>query len=77
MIFMSIIKIKFVFSLAAFEKEISMQLGFLSSFIPPKQISIQNQRKTIFCGTGDSFAAALLGEVFSDFKVKALDPLDI
>ena len=46
-------------------------------FVTPKQLSIQNQRKTIFCGTGDSFAAALLGEAFSDFKVKALDPLDV
>jgi fructoselysine-6-P-deglycase FrlB-like protein len=74
---MSIIKIKVVSTIAAFESEIMMQLEFLASFRPQKQLSIQNQRKIIFCGTGDSFAAAQLGEVFSNFKVKSLDPLDI
>lgn len=74
---MSIIKIKFVSTIAAFESEIMMQLEFLKHFEPSKQLSIQNQQKAIFCGTGDSFASAQLGEVFSDFRIKALDPLDI
>ena len=77
MIFMSIIKIKVVSTIAAFEREITMQLEFLSHFRPQKQLSVPLQRKIIFSGTGDSFAAALLGEVFSDSKAKALDPLDI
>ncbi|MDE1769512.1 MAG: sugar isomerase [Thaumarchaeota archaeon] len=64
-------------TISAFEQEIMMQLQFLEHFVPLKQLSIKNQKKTIFCGTGDSFASAQLGEVFSDFRVKALDPLDI
>ncbi|NIU02426.1 MAG: sugar isomerase, partial [Nitrosopumilaceae archaeon] len=32
---------------------------------------------TIFCGSGDSLAAAMLAEVFSGIRVKALDPLDL
>ena len=74
---MSIIKIKFVSTISAFEQEIMMQLRFLEHFVPAKQLSVQDQKKTIFCGTGDSFASAQLGEVFSDFRVKALDPLDL
>ena len=64
-------------TIAAYESEIMMQLEFLEHFQPQKQLSLQNQQKTIFCGTGDSFASAQLGEVFSDFRVKALDPLDL
>ena len=74
---MSIIKIKFVSTISAYESEIMMQLEFLEQFQSQKQISISEQQKTIFCGTGDSFASAQLGEVFSDFRVKALDPLDL
>jgi hypothetical protein len=74
---MSIIKIKFVYTISAYESEIMMQLEFLENFEPQKQLSIPDQQKTIFCGTGDSFASAQLAEVFSDFRVKALDPLDI
>jgi fructoselysine-6-P-deglycase FrlB-like protein len=74
---MSIIKIKFVSTISAYESEIMMQLEFLEHFEHQKQLSIQDQQKTIFCGTGDSFASAQLGEVFSDFRVKALDPLDL
>ena len=74
---MSIIKIKFVSTITAYESEIMMQLEFLEHFQPQKQLSLQDQQKTIFCGTGDSFASAQLGEVFSDFRVKALDPLDL
>lgn len=74
---MSIIKIKFVSTISAYESEIMMQLEFLEQFQPPKQLSVPEQQKTIFCGTGDSFASAQLAEVFSDFRVKALDPLDL
>ena len=74
---MSIIKIKFVSTIAAFESEIMMQLEFLKHFEPSKQLPRYDQKKAIFCGTGDSFASAQLGEVFSDFRVKALDPLDL
>ncbi len=74
---MSIIKIKFVYTISAYESEIMMQLEFLEHFQPQKPLSISDQQKAIFCGTGDSFASAQLAEVFSDFRVKALDPLDL
>ena len=64
-------------TIRAFEREILMQLEFLEHFVPSKKLSEETQKKTIFCGTGDSFASAQLGEVFSDFRVKALDPLDL
>lgn len=64
-------------TISALESEISMQIDFLEHFVPAKKLSIPKQKKTIFCGTGDSFVSAQLGEVFSDFKVKALDPLDL
>lgn len=77
MIFMSIIKIKFVSTISALESEIMMQLEFLKHFVPAKKLSLSKQKRSVFCGTGDSFVSAQLGEVFSDFRVKALDPLDL
>lgn len=64
-------------TIAAFESEIGMQLEFLKNFKPQHQLSVSKQKKTVFCGTGDSFAAAQLGQVFSNFRVKALDPLEL
>ena len=64
-------------TVSALEKEIKMQISFLQNFIPQKQMSISKQNKTIFCGTGDSFVAAQIAEVFSDFRSKAFDPLDL
>jgi fructoselysine-6-P-deglycase FrlB-like protein len=72
---MPIIKIKVVSTIAAFEKEIKMQIKFVKNFIPLQPIPKQNQ--IIFCGTGDSFVSAKLGEVFSDFKIQAFDPLEL
>jgi len=64
-------------TIIAFEKEIGMQLKFLENFLPQRQLSHAKQEKAIFCGTGDSFAAAQLAEVFSDFRARAHDPLDL
>jgi fructoselysine-6-P-deglycase FrlB-like protein len=64
-------------TIAAFEKEIEMQVSFVQNFVSQKQLSIQKQKQSIFCGTGDSFVSALLAEVFSDFRARALDPLDL
>ncbi len=64
-------------TIVAFEKEIKMQLDFLQSFVPQKPLSTAKQKRTIFCGTGDSFASAQLAEVFSDFRAKVFDPLDL
>jgi len=42
-----------------------------------KLLSVKKQQKTIFCGTGDSLAAALLAESFSNYHTRAVDPLDL
>jgi len=54
-----------------------LQISYLQKFTPQKQLSIKKQKKTIFCGSGDSFAAALLAEAHSNYYVKAFDPLDL
>jgi len=64
-------------SLEAYEKDILLQLGFLKSFKKQKALSINSQKKTIFCGSGDSLVSAMLAESFSDGAVKAMDPLDL
>ncbi len=64
-------------TIAALEKEIMMQLDFVQKFVPQKTLSASKQRKTIFCGTGDSFASSQLAKVFSKFRVRAHDPLDL
>jgi len=64
-------------TIAAFEKEIKMQPKFLEKFVPQKPLSAKKQKRAIFCGTGDSFLSAQLGETFSDFRAGAFDPLDL
>src|SRR5574340_708367 len=77
LIFISIINIKVMSTIAAFEKEIMMQLRYLQNFKPQQMLSNSKQKKSIFCGTGDSYASALLAEVFSQFRASAFDPLDL
>jgi fructoselysine-6-P-deglycase FrlB-like protein len=60
----------------AFEKDIYLQLRLLENFIPQKPLAESVQKRTIFCGTGDSMASAMLAESFSDCRARALDPLD-
>lgn len=64
-------------TIEALEREMAMQLGLLREFVPQKTLSKEEQRRAIFCGTGDSFAAALLAEAFSGFNARAHDPLDL
>jgi len=64
-------------TIAAVEKEIKLQPSFVQNFVSQKQLAIPTQKQTIFCGTGDSFVSAQLAEVFSDFRARALDPLDL
>jgi len=64
-------------TIAAFEKEIKLQPSFVQNFVSQKQLAVPTQKQTIFCGTGDSFVSAQLAEVFSDFRARALDPLDL
>lgn len=69
--------IRVMSTIQAFEKEIMMQLDFLETFQPQKMLSSTKQKRAIFCGTGDSFASALLAQVFSKFRVQVHDPLDL
>ncbi len=64
-------------TIAAFEKEIKLQVTFAQRFVSQKQLSISKQKQAIFCGTGDSFVSALLAEAFSEFRARAFDPLDL
>lgn len=64
-------------TIVAFEKEIKLQVRFVQDFVSQKQLSIPTQKQTIFCGTGDSFVSAQLAEVFSYFRARAFDPLDL
>ncbi len=64
-------------TIEAYEKDIILQTQFLQIFKPQSPITKVSQQKTIFCGSGDSFAAALLAEAFSDLRVRAVDPLEL
>jgi len=64
-------------TIEAFENDILLQIPFLQNMILQKQLSIKKQQKTIFCGSGDSLAAALLAVAFSNYHARAADPLDL
>jgi len=64
-------------TIEAFERDVILQTQFLQTFQPQHPLSDITQRNSIFCGSGDSFAAAMLAEAHSDLKVRAADPLDL
>ncbi len=64
-------------TIEAFENDILLQIPFLQNINLQKQLSFKKQQKTIFCGSGDSLAAALLAEAFSNYHTSAADPLDL
>jgi fructoselysine-6-P-deglycase FrlB-like protein len=59
----------------ALENDIKSQLKYLNEFKAQKPLSIPQQNKTVVCGSGDSLAAAMLAESFSDYRIRAQDPL--
>ncbi len=61
----------------AFEKDVELQKKFLKIFKKQKPLSEEDQRNTVFTGSGDSLASAMLAESFSNFRVKSMDPLDL
>lgn len=61
----------------AFETEISMQVDVAKNFVPQEKLGSSKQGRTIFCGTGDSYASSLLAEAFSANGARAYDPLDL
>ncbi|KAF6242825.1 sugar isomerase [Nitrosopumilus sp. b1] len=64
-------------TIEAFEKDVNLQVECLGKFKPSGIIPRNKQSKTIFCGSGDSLAASMLAEAFSEFRVRAMDPLDL
>lgn len=64
-------------TIQAYERDIELQKNALKNFKPQTPISLNVQNHTVFCGSGDSLAAAMLAEAFSEFRIKALDPLDL
>jgi len=64
-------------TIESYEKDINLQLDFLKLFRKQKSLSYNQQKHTIFSGSGDSLASSMLAESFSDGLVKAMDPLDL
>jgi len=64
-------------TIEAYEKDIELQLDFLKSFRKQKPLSHNQQKDTIFSGSGDSLVSVMLAESFSGGIVKAMDPLDL
>lgn len=64
-------------TIESYEKDIALQVECLKKFKPQRIIPMNKQIRTIFCGSGDSLAASMLAEAFSDFRVRAMDPLDL
>ncbi|MEJ2260843.1 MAG: SIS domain-containing protein [Nitrosopumilaceae archaeon] len=61
----------------AYENDVNAQSKFLKTFKPQKAIPVNQHKNIIFTGSGDSLASAMLAESFSNFSVKAMDPLDL
>ncbi|MFB5597504.1 MAG: sugar isomerase, partial [Nitrosopumilaceae archaeon] len=64
-------------TISALEKDILLQVQNLARFEYPPRIREAVQKHSVFCGSGDSLAACMLAEAFSDCRVKAVDPLDL
>lgn len=64
-------------TIAAFEKDVYLQIFLLQSFKKPKPISKSNQKNTIFSGSGDSLISSMLAESLSGGLVRAMDPMDL
>lgn len=61
----------------AFENDILLQIPYLQNIVFQKQLPQKKQQKIIFCGSGDSLSAAMLAESFSNYRIRAVDPLDL
>lgn len=64
-------------TISALEKDILLQVQNLARFEARPQIREAIQNHCVFCGSGDSLAACMLAEAYSDCRVKAIDPLDL
>ena len=64
-------------SMDAYRKDLGRQHTEIKNFVAPEPLSDINIRKTVFTGSGDSLAAAMLAEALSDYSSLAVDPLEI
>jgi len=67
-------------TIEAYEQETRYQITDLAKFINEskiKKLSIEDQERCVFTGTGDSFAAAMIAEYASNNKVRCIDPMNI
>ena len=64
-------------SLDVMESDIARQPGAVSEFSPPPALGASEQRRAVFCGSGDSLAACMLAEALSPHGARAADPLDL
>ena len=67
-------------TIEAYEQEISYQITDLPKFIHEfkiEKLSMKDQERCVFTGAGDSFAAAMIAEYASNYKVRCIDPMNI
>ena len=64
-------------SLDVMESDIAREPAAVSAFSPPPALAAAEQRRAVFCGSGDSLAACMLAEAFSPHGARAADPLDL
>jgi glutamine---fructose-6-phosphate transaminase (isomerizing) len=61
----------------AFECDVLSQLDYIKTFVPQRTLLQSRLRKTVFSGSGDSLAAAMLAQSLSNYSIMAVDPLEI
>jgi fructoselysine-6-P-deglycase FrlB-like protein len=64
--------IVFVNTITAYANDVSLQLKYLQNFKPQKIT-----KNAIFVGSGDSLCATMLAEAFSNYALRACDPLEL
>lgn len=64
-------------TISAFEKDVELQISLLKSFKKQKPIPKNEQKNTIFSGSGDSLVSSMLAESLSEGQIRAVDPMDL
>ncbi|RNJ76413.1 MAG: SIS domain-containing protein [Nitrosopumilus sp. H13] len=64
-------------TITAYELDIESQTGMLESYRPQRPLPAKKQKNTVFAGSGDSLAAAMLAERHSGGLARAADPLEL
>ena len=59
-------------TISAYENDLGLQLKILEKFSSQKIT-----HDAVFVGSGDSLCAAMLAEAFSDYQIRAIDPLEL